>query len=142
MAALARAKREDIEYAARALEPAARNRVHIFLSCSDLHLQYKLKITREQAEEQAHEMVTFARTYFDDVEFSPEDATRTDPGFLVKVVGIAVAAGATVIISPTPSATPSPRVCGHLPHAARARPRHGERDALRALPRRSGHGRR
>jgi len=100
MAALARAKREDIEYAARAVEPAAKNRIHIFLSCSDLHLQYKLKITREQAEVQADEMVRLARSYVDDVEFSPEDATRTDPDFLVKIVGIAVAAGATVINVP------------------------------------------
>jgi len=100
MAALARAKREDIEYAARAVEPAAKNRIHLFLSCSDLHLQYKLKITREQAEEQADAMVRLARSYIDDVEFSPEDATRTDPDFLVKIVGIAVAAGATVINVP------------------------------------------
>jgi 2-isopropylmalate synthase len=100
MAALARAKREDIEYAARAVEPAASNRIHLFLSCSDLHLQYKLKITRAQAEEQADAMVRLARSYVDDVEFSPEDATRTDPDFLVKIVAIAVAAGATVINIP------------------------------------------
>jgi len=100
MAALARAKREDIEFAARAVEPAARNRIHIFLSCSDLHLQYKLKITREQAEVQADAMVRLARSYVDDIEFSPEDATRTDPDFLVKIVSIAVAAGATVINVP------------------------------------------
>jgi 2-isopropylmalate synthase len=100
IAALARAKREDVEFAARALEPAARNRIHIFLSCSDLHLEYKLKITREQAEEQADTMVRLASTLVDEVEFSPEDATRTDPDFLVKIVGIAVAAGATVINVP------------------------------------------
>jgi len=100
MAALARAKREDIEYAARSVESAAKNRIHVFLSCSDLHMEYKLKITRAQAEEQAGEMVRLARTYVDDVEFSPEDATRTDPDFLVKIVGIAVAAGATVINVP------------------------------------------
>jgi len=100
MAALARAKHEDIEYAARSVEAAAKNRIHVFLSCSDLHMQYKLKITRAQAEEQAGEMVRLARTYVDDVEFSPEDATRTDPDFLVKIVGIAIAAGATVINIP------------------------------------------
>jgi 2-isopropylmalate synthase len=100
MAALARAKREDIEYAARAMEPAAKSRIHIFLSCSDLHMQYKLKITRAQAEEQADAMIRLARTYVDDVEFSPEDATRTDPDFLVRIVSIAVAAGATVINVP------------------------------------------
>jgi len=100
MAALARAKREDIEYAARSVESAERNRIHVFLSCSDLHMEYKLKITRAQAEEQADAMVRLARTYADDVEFSPEDATRTDPDFLVKIVSIAVAAGATVINVP------------------------------------------
>jgi len=100
MAALSRAKREDIEIAARAVEPAAKNRIHVFLSSSDLHMQAKLKITREQALEQVDTMVRLARTYVDDVEFSPEDATRTDPDFLVKIVSVAVAAGATVINVP------------------------------------------
>ena len=84
IASLARCKREDIEAAARAVEPAAKNRIHIFLASSDLHLEYKLRITREQALDQTAESVRFARTFVDDVEFSTEDGTRTDPEFLLK----------------------------------------------------------
>src|ERR1700733_14570296 len=79
VASLARAKREDIERAAQAVEKAARPRIHVFLASSDIHLQYKLKMTRTEALEQAATMVALARTYVDDVEFSPEDSTRTDP---------------------------------------------------------------
>jgi len=100
IAALARAKREDIEAAARAIEPAASKRIHTFLSTSDLHLAAKLKITREQALDQIAEMVAFARTFTDDVEFSPEDATRTDPDYLCKVCEVAIQAGATTLNLP------------------------------------------
>ncbi len=97
---LARAKREDIEAAAKAIEPAKKSRIHTFLSTSDLHMAAKLKITREQALEQIGEMVALAKTYVDDVEFSPEDATRTDPEFLVKVCEVAIQAGATTLNLP------------------------------------------
>jgi len=97
---LARAKREDIERAAAALEPAERSRIHIFLASSDIHLEYKLKITREEALEQVAKSVTLARTYVDDVEFSPEDSTRTEIDFLCKMVQIAMEAGATTINMP------------------------------------------
>jgi 2-isopropylmalate synthase len=100
IASLSRAKREDIEASARALEPATRSRIHTFLSTSDLHLAAKLKITREQALDQIAEMVALARSYVADVEFSPEDATRTDPDFLVKVCEIAIQAGATTLNLP------------------------------------------
>ena len=100
IASLARAKREDIEAAARSIEPAARGRIHTFLSTSDLHLAAKLKITRAQALDQIAEMVALARTYAGDVEFSPEDATRTDPDFLVKVCEAAIQAGATTLNLP------------------------------------------
>jgi 2-isopropylmalate synthase len=100
IASLARAKREDIEAAARSIEPAARARIHTFLSTSDLHLAAKLKITREQALDQIAEMVALARTYAEDIEFSPEDATRTDPDFLVKVCEVAIQAGATTLNLP------------------------------------------
>ncbi len=100
IASLARAKSEDIITAARALEHAGRSRIHIFLASSDIHLEYKLKISREQALEQADQSVRLARSYVDDVEFSPEDATRTDPDFLCKIVQVAVDAGATVINLP------------------------------------------
>jgi 2-isopropylmalate synthase len=100
IAALARAKREDIEAAARAIEPAHSKRIHTFLSTSDLHLAAKLKITREQALDQIAEMVALARTFTDDVEFSPEDATRTDPDYLCKVCEVAIQAGATTLNLP------------------------------------------
>src|SRR5437868_4009623 len=100
IASLARCKREDIEAAARAIEPAEKSRIHTFLASSDLHLQAKLKITRAEALEQAAESVRLARTFTDDVEFSAEDATRTDPDFLVKIVTVAVQAGATTINIP------------------------------------------
>jgi 2-isopropylmalate synthase len=100
IASLARCKREDIEAAARAIEPASSNRIHIFLASSDLHLEYKLRITREQALDQAAESVRFARTFVDDVEFSTEDGTRTDPEFLLKMITVAVQAGATTINIP------------------------------------------
>jgi len=100
IASLARAKREDIEAAARSTEPAARPRIHTFLSTSDLHLAAKLQITREQALDQIAAMVALARSYAGDVEFSPEDATRTDPDFLVKVCEVAIQAGATTLNLP------------------------------------------
>jgi 2-isopropylmalate synthase len=100
IASLSRTRRQDIETAARALEHAHRSRIHIFLASSDLHLEYKLKITRAQALEQTGQAVRLARTYVDDVEFSPEDATRSDPDFLRQMVETAVGAGATVINLP------------------------------------------
>jgi 2-isopropylmalate synthase len=100
IASLARCKREDIEAAARALEPAAKNRIHIFLSTSDLHLAAKLKITREQALDQIADSVALARSYAEDVEFSPEDATRTDIDFLIKACEVAAQAGATTLNIP------------------------------------------
>lgn len=100
IASLARSRREDIELAARALERAGKARIHIFLASSDLHLEYKLKMSREEALAQTAESVSLARKYVDDVEFSPEDGTRTDREFLKKIVSVAIEAGATVINVP------------------------------------------
>ncbi len=100
IAALARCKQVDIEAAARSLESAPSQRIHTFLSTSDLHLAAKLQISREQALDQIASMVALARSYCDDIEFSPEDATRTDPEFLVKVCDVAVQAGATTLNLP------------------------------------------
>lgn len=100
IAGLARASEPDICRAWAALEGAARPRIHVFLASSDLHLQCKLKITREQALEQAHRAVAYARSLCDDVEFSPEDATRSDIDFLCDFVQVAVDAGATTINIP------------------------------------------
>jgi 2-isopropylmalate synthase len=100
IAGLARASEPDIRRAWAALEGARRPRIHVFLASSDLHLQCKLKITRDQALEQAHRAVAYARSLCDDVEFSPEDATRSDIHFLCSVVQAAVDAGATTINIP------------------------------------------
>lgn len=100
IASLSRAKREDIERAAQALARARRSRIHIFLASSDIHLEYKLRISREQALEQAAKAVSLAKTLVDEVEFSPEDSTRTSHDFLCEIVGVAVEAGATVINLP------------------------------------------
>jgi 2-isopropylmalate synthase len=100
IASLARARMEDIERAGQALKKARRSRIHIFLASSDIHLQYKLKITRDQAIEQAAKAVALAKTLADEVEFSPEDATRTSHDFLCQIVGVAIEAGATVINLP------------------------------------------
>ncbi|MGH7574667.1 MAG: 2-isopropylmalate synthase, partial [Longimicrobiales bacterium] len=100
IAALARAKTEDIERAAAALEPAARPRIHIFLATSDLHLEKKLCITKEQCLERAVEAIEHARRYTDDVEFSAEDATRTDIAFLCRVADAAIEAGAKTLNIP------------------------------------------
>ncbi len=100
IASLARSRKDDIEAAARSIEGAAWARIHVFLGSSDLHLQYKLKLTREQALEQAGASVRQARQYVDDVEFSPEDASRAEPAYLAKMVSIAIEAGATVINLP------------------------------------------
>ncbi len=100
IAGLARARREDIERAWDALKLAARPRIHIFLATSDIHLQYKLKITRAECLEQARSTVAFAKSLCADVEFSPEDATRTDPDFLLEVVQAVVDAGASTVNIP------------------------------------------
>jgi 2-isopropylmalate synthase len=100
IAALARCRPLDIEEAARALEPAERTRIHTFLATSDLHLQAKLRMTREQCLEAIVTSVSKARQYVDDVEFSAEDATRSDRDFLCRVVEAAIEAGATTINLP------------------------------------------
>jgi len=100
IAGLARCKREDIEAVARAVAPAARNRIHTFLASSDLHLEVKLRMSRQQALDQTGEMVALAKSHCEDVEFSAEDATRSDIDFLCKMVEIAIQAGATTINLP------------------------------------------
>jgi 2-isopropylmalate synthase len=100
IAGLARACRPDIERAWEALKDAARPRIHVFLATSDIHLQYKLRITRAQCLAQAREAVSLAKSLCNDVEFSPEDATRTDPDFLCQVLEAVVEAGATTLNIP------------------------------------------
>ena len=100
IASLARARKDDVEAAARSVESADRATIHVFLASSDIHLEHKLKITRAEALAQTDAMVRLARSFVDTVEFSPEDATRTEPDFLCKMVTVAIEAGATVINLP------------------------------------------
>src|SRR5437899_5329878 len=99
VAALARCHDRDIDLAGEALRPAARPRVHVFIATSDLHLDHKLKISRADCLARAEAAIRRARRYTDDVEFSAEDATRTDLDFLCRVVETAIAAGARTIRS-------------------------------------------
>jgi 2-isopropylmalate synthase len=114
IAGLARACRPDIERAWEALKDAARPRIHVFLATSDIHLQYKLRITRNQCLAQAREAVKFAKSLCDDVEFSPEDATRTDPEFLCRVLEAVVEAGATTLNIPDTVGFTVPEEFGEL----------------------------
>jgi 2-isopropylmalate synthase len=100
IAALARAKKVDLDAAIEALQPAASSRLHIFLATSDLHLKVKLNMTREQALEAITSMVGFGRQHVAEVEFSAEDAGRTDIEYLCQVCKAAVAAGATILNLP------------------------------------------
>ncbi|MGC1435210.1 MAG: 2-isopropylmalate synthase [Terriglobales bacterium] len=100
VAALARSCRADIERAWQAVKAAARPRIHTFLATSDIHLQHKLKLSRRECLEQARDAVGFAKSLCQDVEFSPEDATRSDPDFLCDVLRAVIEAGATTINIP------------------------------------------
>jgi len=100
IAALARCRRQDIEEAARALEPGERRRLHIFLATSDLHLTRKLRITRDACFEAIVASVALARQFTDDVEFSAEDATRSDRDFLCRVIDAAIAGGCRTVNLP------------------------------------------
>jgi 2-isopropylmalate synthase len=100
IAGLARAIPADIDRAWAALQGAARPRIHVFLATSDIHLEHKLRITREQCLEQVSTAVAHARAYCDNVEFSAEDATRSDLEFLCRIAEAAVKAGATTINLP------------------------------------------
>src|SRR5271169_3092177 len=100
VAALARARQEDVDAALRGLEPAAKPRIHIFLATSDLHLKHKLRISRSEALAQITKAVAYGCRHCDDVEFSAEDASRTDLDFLFEAIEAAAAAGANVINLP------------------------------------------
>jgi len=100
IAALARAKKSDIDAAVEALTPAASSRLHIFLATSDLHLQVKLHMTREQALEAIGSMIRYGRQHVAEVEFSAEDAGRTEIAYLCQVCKTAVDAGATILNLP------------------------------------------
>ena len=128
IAALARCRDKDIDEATRSLAPAARSRVHVFLATSDLHLTYKLRISRESCLEAAVDGVRRARRFTDDVEFSAEDATRTEPDFLCRVVEAVIRAGAGTVNLPDTVGYSTPDeireffadIIGRVPNAGQA----------------------
>lgn len=100
VAALCRTRMEDLERAVSAVQHAAKPRIHTFIATSDIHLKYKLQQTREEVLESAVKAVEYARSECDDVEFSAEDASRSDPDFLIKIFKAVIEAGATTINVP------------------------------------------
>jgi Isopropylmalate/homocitrate/citramalate synthases len=100
IAALARCHAPDIERAAWSLAPAPRRRIHVFIATSDLHLERKLRISREDCLRAAMSAVRLARNHTDDVQFSAEDATRSDPDFLCQVIEAVIQSGAKTINLP------------------------------------------
>jgi 2-isopropylmalate synthase len=111
---LARAARGDIKACAEAVEPAARKRIHTFIATSDIHLEHKLRKSRAEVLQIAGEMVAYARSLVDDVEFSCEDAGRSDPEFMYQVIEAAIAAGATTINIPDTVGYTTPAEFGAL----------------------------
>ncbi|MBT9488801.1 MAG: 2-isopropylmalate synthase [Rubrivivax sp.] len=111
---LARANDRDISRAAEALKGAARSRIHTFIATSELHMEKKLRMTREQVLEQARQAVRFARNLSGDVEFSPEDGYRSDPEFLARVLEVVIAEGAGTINIPDTVGYAVPELFGHF----------------------------
>ncbi|MBI2956054.1 MAG: 2-isopropylmalate synthase [Acidobacteria bacterium] len=128
VAALARAKLVDVEAALRALEPAAQPRLHIFLATSDLHLHYKLRMSRSEALEAIVSMVSYGRARCPEVEFSAEDASRTEADFLCAVMSAAAEAGASILNIPDTTGYSVPEEYGEL--FRRVRQRLGNADGL------------
>ncbi len=100
IAALARCHDRDVDLAGEALAPAERGRIHVFISTSDLHIREKLRLTRDEVLGRAASAIRRARQFTDDVEFSAEDASRTDADFLCRVVEVAIAEGARTVNLP------------------------------------------
>ena len=114
IAGLARANNDDISRAYEAVKAAPRHRIHTFLATSDIHLKHKLRMDREECIDQVIKAVSFARSLCDDVEFSPEDAGRSDPEFLIQVLGEAIKAGATTLNIPDTVGYTTPDEFGRL----------------------------
>lgn len=111
---LARARQEDIKAAAEATQAAAKPRIHTFIATSDIHLKYKLKKTKSEVLAIAEEMVAYAKSFVNDVEFSPEDAGRSEPEFLYEVLERVIAAGATTVNIPDTVGYTTPSEFGAL----------------------------
>ena len=111
---LARTSKKDIDFAWEGVKAAARPRIHTFIATSDIHMQYKLKMTRQEVLQKVNEMVSYARSLCDDIEFSPEDAGRSDPEFLYLVLGEAIRCGATTLNIPDTVGYTTPEEFGSL----------------------------
>jgi len=111
---LARASKKDIDAAWEAVRHAARPCIHTFLATSPIHMKYKLRMDPEDVVEQVREMVAYAKSYCDNVEFSPEDAGRSDPEFLYLVLGEAIKAGANTVNIPDTVGYTTPDEFGKL----------------------------
>jgi 2-isopropylmalate synthase len=111
---LARCNRDDIDKAYSAVRDAKRHRIHVFLATSAIHRQYKLNMAKEEIIRNAVEGVSYAKSLCEDVEFSPEDASRTEPEFLREVVEAVIAAGATTINVPDTVGYTTPQEFGEL----------------------------
>lgn len=118
--ALARANRGDIDAAWEAVQGAVRPRIHTFLATSDIHMEHKLRMSRDEVLETVGDMVEYAAGKCQDVEFSPEDAGRSDPDFLVKVLEVAIKAGATTLNIPDTVGYTTPEEFGGLIRHLRA----------------------
>ena len=114
VAGLARAFKNDIDKAWEAVSPAVRPRIHTFLATSDIHMEHKLRMSRDQVLETVGDMVEYARSLCENVEFSPEDAGRSDPDFLVQVLAVAIKAGATTLNIPDTVGYTTPEEFGGL----------------------------
>ncbi|MET3129934.1 2-isopropylmalate synthase [Oxalobacteraceae bacterium GrIS 1.11] len=110
---LSRANERDIARAAEALAPAERKRIHTFIATSPLHMEMKLRMLPEQVLEQARQAVRYARQFTDDVEFSPEDGSRSDEDFLCRVLEAVIADGATTINFPDTVGYAVPEIFGN-----------------------------
>ncbi|KAF1297199.1 2-isopropylmalate synthase [Enterococcus sp. JM4C] len=111
---LARCQKKDIDRAHEALKDAVNPQIHVFLATSNIHMQYKLKMTKEEVLASITEHVSYARSLFEKVQFSPEDASRSDHDFLLKAVQTAIDAGATIINIPDTVGYSNPTEYGAL----------------------------
>jgi 2-isopropylmalate synthase len=125
IAALARCIRKDVDAAAEALEGAARPRIHVFLATSEIHRRFKLKKAKDEILKAAVEMTAYARTFCDDVEFSPEDASRTELDFLAEVFDAVVEAGAKTVNIPDTVGYALPNEFGDVIAHLRNETKHG-----------------
>ncbi len=112
--ALARANKEDIDKAWTAIQPAAKKRIHTFISSSDIHIEHQFRSTREEVLQRARNMVRYARSLCDDIEFSPMDASRSDPAYMYQMLAAVVEEGATTLNIPDTVGYATPEEYGAL----------------------------